>query len=272
MSGADGTHEWWTTDHRLIREWARARGAEPVLVEQAGEDTLQFQADPADKPGERIPWSAFFERFEEQGQALLQRNPGAAEGSGSGVDWQVIDRDGVPDHVEAATKTEQPANVDSDQLALSDTGEAEPVTFDRTEAAPDGPDDEQVSTAGTKDRAIGSPSTDSLTLDTIREQTVGPDDWHVADESVTVRNEGETPLDLGGWTVRNEAGQSYRIPDDVTLDPGGRLTVHSEDGRDTETDLYWDADEPVWPNRGGTVAVETPGGERVVEASYKGGR
>jgi len=54
--------------------------------------------------------------------------------------------------------------------------------------------------------------------------------------------------------------------------PAERLTVHNGDGVDTETDLYWDADESVWPNGGGTVVVETPAGERVVEATYKGGR
>jgi hypothetical protein len=271
MSGADDT-EWWTTDHRLVREWAQAHDAEPVVVERADDPALELQTDPGDEPGERVPWQAFFERFEEQSRALLYRNPGASEGAGTDRPWELIDRDAVPDHLAAAEKTEPPADLDSDQLALSDTGEGEPVAFDRTEDASSTGTDEPVGTAATKDDARGATAaTDSLALDTIREHSPALGELGEGDESVTVRNEGERPLDLSGWTVGNDAGRSYRIPESVTLDPGEHLTVHRGTGTDTGTDLYWDADDPVWPNRGGTVVVETPSGDHVIEATYKGG-
>ena len=97
------------------------------MIEQAGEPTLQLQVDPAEKPGDRIPWPAFFERFEDGDLTLLHHNPSATEGAGSGDEWQVVVRNAIPDHVKAAEMTEEPTKIDSDQLAVSDTGEGEPV-------------------------------------------------------------------------------------------------------------------------------------------------
>jgi len=73
---------------------------------------------------------------------------------------------------------------------------------------------------------------------------------------------------LTGWTVSDEAGKTYQIPDGFTLDPGATVTLHTGSGTDTETDLYWDAGRPVWNNGGGTVTVTTAEGDVVIEETY----
>ncbi|MFB6179188.1 MAG: lamin tail domain-containing protein [Halorientalis sp.] len=271
MSGADDTDEWWTTDHRVIREWAVAHDAEPVIVDRADDTGLRLQPDPETNPGERLPWAAFFERFEAQSKALLYRGLEAGDGSRSGTAWRIVDREAIPARLEADETTERPAHLDSEQLALSDTGESEPVAFDRTEDLPAAGDHESGS-AETTDQARATGHADALAIDTIDPRQTGLGDLRDTDGSVTIRNEGDEPRDVSEWTVGNDAGQSFRIPANTTIDPGARLTIHSGDGPATETDLYWEADDPVWPNRGGTVVVETPAGERVLETTYNGGR
>ncbi|NHN48648.1 MBL fold metallo-hydrolase [Halostella sp. JP-L12] len=96
------------------------------------------------------------------------------------------------------------------------------------------------------------------------------DDWeNLNDEYVVLENAGDETLDLSGWTISDGSGETYRIPDGVALDPGETVTVHSGDGTDSETDLYWDAGRPVWNNGGDTVTIRNDEGERVVRRSYE---
>lgn len=284
MTENRGGAEWWTDDEAFVREWAAARDAEPVAVDRGEETELRIERDPEEGPGRPIPWPQFFEQFREADQVLLYRGSPAAEGAGSDHPWTVIDRRAVPERIDAIEKTEMPVDVEADQLALSDTGEGEPVVFDETgpgapderpearRGDPETPDDrDDPAVAPTRDKTRETGPANDLVLETVHEDRPGPD-FGTDDEHVTLRNEGERPLDLSGWTVRNETGQSCRIPAGTTLDPGERLTVHTGDGEDTATDLYWGADGTVWPTDGETVIVETEADERVLEAPYKGGR
>ena len=51
-------------------------------------------------------------------------------------------------------------------------------------------------------------------------------------------NADEEPLDLSGWTVRDEAGHIYVISDEFVLEPGSRVTLYSGAGSDDGTALY----------------------------------
>jgi competence protein ComEC len=108
----------------------------------------------------------------------------------------------------------------------------------------------------------------ALALDEIHENAGGRDSQNLEDEFLVFENHGDARIALTGWTVSNDAGESYSFPDGVTLGPGDRLTLRSGSGRDAGDELYWDAARPVWPNAGGTVLVRDDEGRRVLRESY----
>jgi competence protein ComEC len=123
---------------------------------------------------------------------------------------------------------------------------------------------EQVATdGGTK---TGAPA--SLAVADINADAAGDDRENLNDEYVVFENTGEESLDLSGWTVEDEVGQTYTFPDGTTLDSGATVTLHTGSGTDTDTDLYWGSGSPIWNNDGDTVIVRTPDGTVVVEKSY----
>ncbi len=66
----------------------------------------------------------------------------------------------------------------------------------------------------------------------------------LAAEQVVIMNVGGT-ADLGGWTLVHPAGDLYDFPE-LRLHQTGQLTVHTNAGLDTVTDLYWARDQAVW--------------------------
>ena len=66
----------------------------------------------------------------------------------------------------------------------------------------------------------------------------------LADEVLVVANDGG-PVDLAGWTVRDEVGHQYTFPT-LTLLAGGSVSVHTTAGTDSVTDLYWGQAGAVW--------------------------
>jgi LysM repeat protein len=67
---------------------------------------------------------------------------------------------------------------------------------------------------------------------------------NLAEEALVIANQGG-PVDLSGWTLRDEAGHVYTFPA-LTLWEGGVVVVHTAAGADLVTDLYWSLTEPVW--------------------------
>nr|WP_305794599.1 lamin tail domain-containing protein [Halomarina rubra] len=107
-----------------------------------------------------------------------------------------------------------------------------------------------------------------LRLVEVHADAAGPDGENLNDEYVVFENAGDDPLDLSGWTVRDEAGHEYTFGE-VTLAPGERVTLHTGSGSDTATDRYWGSDGPLWNNDGDTVVVETANGVEVLAERYE---
>lgn len=108
----------------------------------------------------------------------------------------------------------------------------------------------------------------SLTVEQIHADAEGDERENLNDEYVVFRNSGDESLDLSGWTVRDAAGQTYTVPDGVTVDAGETITLHTGSGTDTETDLYWGSGSPIWNNAGDTLTVTNSEGEDVLQESY----
>ncbi len=107
-----------------------------------------------------------------------------------------------------------------------------------------------------------------LSVSTINADARGDDRRNLRDEYVNFTNTGEQTLLMTDWTLTDGVGKQYRFPDGFTLKPGATVTVFTGRGVDTETDLYWDAESPVWNNDGDTITVRTDTGQRIVNETY----
>lgn len=88
------------------------------------------------------------------------------------------------------------------------------------------------------------------------------------DEYVEIRNDDADALDATGWTLEDEAGYAYEFPDGFALDAGATVRVHTGDGTDSSTDLYWGRGSPVWNNGGDTAHVYDDAGNLAAELTY----
>jgi endonuclease YncB( thermonuclease family) len=102
----------------------------------------------------------------------------------------------------------------------------------------------------------------------IRADAPGNDHENLNEEYVGFENTGGTDLELGGWTVRDEADHVYRFPNGYTLAAGETVTLHTGSGTDSQTDLYWGEGRAVWNNGGDTVIVRDADGREVTRREY----
>ena len=86
------------------------------------------------------------------------------------------------------------------------------------------------------------------------------------DESVTLRNAADDPLDLTGYVLDLD-GQQDDLPG-VTLGPEEPLTVHIGAGTDSSTDHYLGRGAPALDDDGEVVTVYDPDGERSTRRRY----
>ncbi len=118
--------------------------------------------------------------------------------------------------------------------------------------------------AGTTQATV---SASGIVLATVNADADGPDGENLNDEYVVLENVGDDPVSLSGWTIRDEANHSHTF-EDLTLDPGDRVTLHTGTGTDTETDRYWGSSTPIWNNGGDTVTLVDDSGTVVLTESY----
>ena len=66
----------------------------------------------------------------------------------------------------------------------------------------------------------------------------------LADELITVRNRGGT-AQMDQWVLADAEGNVFIIPA-LTLFPGGEVRIHTAQGSNQPTDLYWGRLSPAW--------------------------
>jgi micrococcal nuclease len=118
------------------------------------------------------------------------------------------------------------------------------------------------------DREGGAGGATGVVVAELHPDAEGDDARNLDDEYVVLQNAGDEPVDLSGWTVSDEVGQSYAFPDGATLAPGATLTLYTGSGTDGDGDYHWGRGRPVWNNDGDTVIVRDADGRVVVSRSY----
>lgn len=108
----------------------------------------------------------------------------------------------------------------------------------------------------------------SLAVERIHADAEGNDHENLGDEYVVFANRGDRPLDVGGWTVRDEAGASYTFPPGTAIPANDTLTLRTGPGTDTNGTVYWGHDGAVWNNGGDLVEVVDASGQVVLSVRY----
>ncbi|HSB70748.1 MAG TPA: lamin tail domain-containing protein [Candidatus Methylomirabilis sp.] len=94
-----------------------------------------------------------------------------------------------------------------------------------------------------------------------------PEGRDIGGEYVLVRNLGTRPVDMTGWTLHDEAHNTFVFPA-FSLAPGASARVWSGRGSDTMTDLYWGRGVAVWNNIGDKGYLRDREGSLVAVYSY----
>jgi competence protein ComEC len=163
------------------------------------------------------------------------------------------------------------ATAPTDPLSLRDGTEVEPGTTGPVQPRATilgGQVTEPIVTDGGTPSDTTPPTSNDLTVEQIHADAEGDERENLNDEYVVLKNSGDDSLDLAGWKIRDAAGQTYTVPNGVTVAPGETITLHTGSGTDTATDLYWGSGTPIWNNAGDTLTVTNSAGEEVLQESY----
>jgi len=120
----------------------------------------------------------------------------------------------------------------------------------------------------TPTEADSSGSPDDIVVASIHADAEGNDHENLNDEYIVLRNSGDSTIDMGGWTLSDEADHTYYFPTGFELGPGETVTIYTGSGSDSDGKLYWGSSSAVWNNGGDTIILETDGGERVISYEY----
>ena len=105
---------------------------------------------------------------------------------------------------------------------------------------------------------LGLAAAQDVTPDEIMEETDGAVTitgigYADEDEVVEIENAGIASQDFTFWTLVDEENNTYSFAEGFVLLPGNSVLVHTGQGNDTESDLYWGRDDFVWDD--GEVAT-----------------
>ena len=79
-------------------------------------------------------------------------------------------------------------------------------------------------------------------------------------EWVSIRNMGDAGVNLSGCTLSNVGStRVYTFPS-FELGPAATVTIHSDGGANTGTDLYWGVGPSVWEDDRDTATLKGPDG------------
>ena len=104
----------------------------------------------------------------------------------------------------------------------------------------------------------------------VRADAPGDDGANLNGEWLDIANTGRGPLDLSGWSVKDEsASHRYTFADDTTVAPGSSLRLFTGCGQDSATERYWCmTDSAVWNNDGDTAFLLDAEGHTVTTYAY----
>jgi endonuclease YncB( thermonuclease family) len=116
-------------------------------------------------------------------------------------------------------------------------------------------------------QGIWTPSQFTLRVVTMHADAKDDDTQNLNDEYVVFENEGDTSLNLTGWMVYDEANNIY-IFQEFNLGNHSTFTLYTGVGSNTENDVYWGSDKPIWNNHGDSLFLRDTEGLLVAHFTY----
>jgi|Deesub1362A_J573_1020465.scaffolds.fasta_scaffold03131_8 micrococcal nuclease len=115
-----------------------------------------------------------------------------------------------------------------------------------------------------------SPTTAEVPLKIIQfhYDAAGNDNYNLNDEYFVLQNISDSPIDMSGWTVTDEAGHVFRFPSGFILAPGATVTVYTGCGTRTVEKLFWCSRRAIWNNDGDTLILKDRTGQVVLRYTY----
>ena len=93
--------------------------------------------------------------------------------------------------------------------------------------------------------------------------TVQITDLSLDEEWVKITNTGTSSISLTGWELKDEGDKYTYTFASFSLESGSTVTVHTEQGTNTATELYWGSGRPIWNNDGDTARLYNINGNLV---------
>jgi len=111
---------------------------------------------------------------------------------------------------------------------------------------------------------LGLAAAQDVTPDEIMQETAGAVNitgisYADEDEWVEIANSGMASQDFTFWTLVDEENNTYSFAEGFVLLPGKSVLVHTGQGNDTESDLYWGRDDLVWDDGEGATLFDASG-------------
>ena len=88
---------------------------------------------------------------------------------------------------------------------------------------------------------------------TVHYNAEGRDEENLNDEYVIIKNINTTPIDMTGYSLTDEADHTYYFPENYIIEPKTIVKIHTGYGNNSQEDLYWNNDHPIWDNDGDTT-------------------
>ncbi len=95
----------------------------------------------------------------------------------------------------------------------------------------------------------------------------GNDNENLDDEFITFRNSCTYPVNLNDWILQDSANNTY-IFSNFLLSNKTTVILHTGNGIDNETDLYWRKSRAVWNNNGDTLKMWNKNRDLILDYTY----
>jgi hypothetical protein len=100
------------------------------------------------------------------------------------------------------------------------------------------------------------------------ESSVYVTDLNLQEEWIQISNIGSSPVSLADWKIADEGNKhTYTFPS-YTLNTGSTVTVYTGKGTDSESEFYWQLDDPIL-NYDDTVYLYDGSGKLVSKRASK---
>ncbi len=100
----------------------------------------------------------------------------------------------------------------------------------------------------------------------IHYNAAGDDTTNLNDEYIVFKNRCGNDIDLDGWLVKDQQMNNHTFS--CVLLSGRTLTLRSGKGTDSNSEVFWNSDVPIWNNDGDTLYLRDAEGKMVLKQSY----